>query len=67
MKNLQVGDVLIQHTSQVLWAVIEVEPDLMLRDPYDLQPDIHMPPIVAASPDFDMLFKFAWHHKDREI
>jgi len=47
-----------------LWAVVEIEPDLVLRDPYGLQSDIRMPTVLATSPDFDMLFKFAWHYEE---
>ena len=64
MKGIQVGDVLIQRSFQTLWAVVEVESDLVLRDPYGLQPDLRMPSILATSPDFDMVFKFAWHHEE---
>lgn len=62
--DIQIGDMLIQRSFERLWAVIEVEPDLVLRDPYGLRPDICMPPILSTSPDFDMIFKFAWHYEE---
>jgi len=62
--KIQIGDVLIQRTTNTLWAVVEVELDLVLRDPYNLQSDLRMPPILATSSDFDMIFKFAWHYEE---
>jgi len=62
--GLQVGDVLIHSSTQSLWAVIETEPNLVLRDPYGLQTDRRMPAFVATTAVFGEVFKFAWHHEE---
>jgi len=60
---IAVGDVLIHPSTQTLWAVIETEPDLVLRDPYGLEPDRRMPAFVATTVVFGEAFKFAWHYE----
>ena len=62
--DLQVGDVLVHRETQTLWVVIEIEPNLVLRDPDGLEPDYCMPYWVATTAVFDEVFKFAWHYKE---
>jgi len=61
-----VGDVLIHPSTQTLWAVIETEPDLVLRDPYGLQTDRRMPSFVATTVVFGLVYKFAWHYEEEK-
>jgi len=64
MKDVEIGDVLVHRLTQTLWAVIEIEPDLILRDPYGLVPDRCMPAFVATTVVFGLVYKFAWHHEE---
>ena len=62
MTALEIGDVFVQRSTQALWAVVQTEPEIVLRDPYGLRQDIIMSTALGQSPDFAAIFKFAWHY-----